>query len=201
MRKELCQHWERMPNNFDYIEKEDKEIIVNMILADKINSVVEFACGTGIIPKMLRDKGYNGEYLGTDITENFLVISREHNPSERFIFADLDEIPFKDNEFEAVVICTGLGYLADIEKTFTELKRITSRYIYIDQYNLFAEKNDLRFLRGEGMGNQYNKKWFDEMLARVGLKNVFEVSVTNGKDYEAIKGTPSSKINHIYKLC
>jgi len=201
MRTELCKHWESFPEYNDYFEREDRIIVVSMILSDKINSVVEFAMGTGIVPKMLRDRGYGGRYVGTDITQNFIEISRRHNPNEEILFADLDEtLPFKDKEFEASVIFTGIGYCQDIEKTFRELKRVTGKYLYICQFNLFSEENNLRFLKGAGWGNQYNKKWFDDMLERVGFKNVFEVSVTNAKDYYAYDNVPTSKVNHIYKL-
>lgn len=197
----IVNNWESWSEDSDYFEREDRIIVVSMILADRPKTIGEFACGTGIICKMLRDRGYIHLYCGTDITKSALEASKKHNPKEMFFYADLNEkLPLRNNELDISCIFTGLGYCTDIEATMKELKRVTKKYIYISQYNLFAPETNLRFLRGEGMGNQYNKEWFDAMLERVGLENVFECEVTNGKDYIARDNIPTSKTNHLYKL-
>jgi ubiquinone/menaquinone biosynthesis C-methylase UbiE len=201
MIKELCQHWETYPQDYDFIEREDRKLFVDMMLADNNESIVEFACGTGIIPYMLRKYGYKGDYVGTDITRNFIDASLK-NTDEYITFMDLDDkLYWEDELFDSATISTGIGYCKDIEKTFRELHRIIKRYLYIDQYTIFfSPENNLRFLRGEGWGNTYNKQWFEDMLKRVGFEIVLSCMITNDKDVVIWKDIHTSRTNQIYKL-
>lgn len=185
--------WAEMGKNYHFEEREDMQIIVDMIKEDGIKSLLECSVGSGIFPIMLRKSGYEGLYLGSDYVNSFLDNAKENNPTENFRKIDLNEaIPIMDKSFEASVVIHGLDYVNSYFNTLKELKRITSKFIYIDLWQDFINENDqMRFNEGGKWGvNTYNREKFYASLKNLGLEPVVDILNIN----------PLSKTNRIMKL-
>lgn len=186
--------WDRKQKDYQFYEREDIKIVVDLIMADQPRSIVDFATGTGMFCKMLRGAGYTGSYLGSDYTTQFVESARDNNPAETFINIDLNApLNFRDEQFDSVTVIHGLGYQNDIDKTFVELARISQRRIYLDLWNPYVEgdaPDNLRWCKTGLACNQYNKKRFYKAIAAAGL------AVT----YDEFNCNEKSAVNYILRL-
>lgn len=164
--------WSKRPSDYNFKYREDMEIVANMVLADRCESILECAAGTGYFIKILRDKGYKGEYLGTDFTPEFIAAAAMHNPGETFTYLDLESPTLCEDDYDGIVVIGALLYFEDLESVLRNLKEGARRFLYLDLYNQFTPDggpDNLRFSRGEMLGNQYNEAGFFAMLERLGL--------------------------------
>lgn len=87
------------------------------------HDVVEVACGTG------QGLGYLGSkaksLIGADLSEPLLEIARRHY-GDRFKLQrfDAQEMPFGDQTLDVVIICEALYYIPDIDRFFSECRRV-----------------------------------------------------------------------------
>jgi ubiquinone/menaquinone biosynthesis C-methylase UbiE len=91
-------------------------------------SVLELACGTGILTRRLRDRlGPDARLVATDLNEAMLnYAARKFKPGEGIEWkqADAADLLFKDQSFDAVVCQFGLMFVPDKEKALSEIYRV-----------------------------------------------------------------------------
>lgn len=91
-------------------------------------SVLELACGTGIVTRRLRDRlGSEAKLVATDLNEAMLdYASKKFRPEEivEWKQADATDLPFADQSFDAVVCQFGLMFFPDKEKAVSETYRV-----------------------------------------------------------------------------
>ena len=94
------------------------------ILANESTLVLDVACGTGDLSLEL-EREAKATVLGTDFCRPMLSIAHEKSrESIPYIEADAMNLPFADNEFDAVTIAFGLRNLPNVPHGLTELHRI-----------------------------------------------------------------------------
>lgn len=84
--------------------------------------VLDAACGTGRHAAFLTDHGCT--VTGVDQSEAMLAVARSKVPGARFECADIRDLPYKDGEFDLVVISLALSHLADPTGALVELRRV-----------------------------------------------------------------------------
>lgn len=91
-------------------------------------SVLELACGTGIVTRELRDRLPRGARLtATDLNEAMLAYAARkfsHAEAVEWRQADACELPFGDESFDAVACQFGFMFVPDKEKAFAEARRV-----------------------------------------------------------------------------
>ncbi|MGA9997340.1 MAG: methyltransferase domain-containing protein [Pyrinomonadaceae bacterium] len=91
-------------------------------------SVLELACGTGIVTRRLRDHLPPGARLvATDLNEAMIgYAARKFRPDEAVQWkqADATALPFADESFDAVVCQFGLMFVPDKERAIREAYRV-----------------------------------------------------------------------------
>jgi ubiquinone/menaquinone biosynthesis C-methylase UbiE len=91
-------------------------------------SVLELACGTGIVTRQLRDRLKPGAKLvATDLNQAMLDYAGARFGSETSVQwrqADATELPFDDQSFDAVVCQFGIMFFPDKEKALRETFRV-----------------------------------------------------------------------------
>lgn len=192
-------YWDEIADfgpDYHYEESVDTEILVSLILK-RCNSVFECSVGTGIIPAMLRNAGFKGDYLGSDYAEKFIQSAQSHNPDEQFIFVDLfAPIPLPDNSYDCCVVHHGLDYVYPYRLALEELKRVAKKYIFITFWVGFPDndENNIRFNEeGKWNVNYYSKTEFYKTLEELNLEVEQDIEML-GSD---------KKYNHILilKVC
>jgi predicted TPR repeat methyltransferase len=89
-------------------------------------SVLDVGCGTGLVGRALRDRGYQGELVGLDLSHESLDIAREGGVYDRLEQADLQQPLVVGDASHDAVVCVGvMTYLPDVEAVWRELARVT----------------------------------------------------------------------------
>lgn len=104
--------------------------LVHRLNVPETASVLELACGTGIVTRRLRDRLPPGTTLvATDLDEAMLSVARrKFRPGEDVEWeqADAVSLPFPPSAFEAVVCQLGLMFFSDKKAALREVHRVLS---------------------------------------------------------------------------
>lgn len=85
--------------------------------------VLDIAAGTGTSSEPFADLG--ADVVAADLSEGMLAVGRRRRPDITFVQADVTDLPFEDNEFDAVTMSYGLRNVADYPRALRELHRVT----------------------------------------------------------------------------
>lgn len=102
--------------------------IVERLNVSEGASVLELACGTGIVTRRLRDRlPHSVRLIATDLNEAMILYAaRKFGPDESVELkqADATNLPFADESFNAVVCQFGLMFVPDKERAIREAYRV-----------------------------------------------------------------------------
>ena len=93
-------------------------------------TILEVACGTGIVTKELCKSIREGIITATDISADMLSVAKEKLSSEKNIIwkeANAMELPFADEKFDLVVCQFGAKFFQDKQKAFSEMHRVLKK--------------------------------------------------------------------------
>lgn len=110
----LSQHYNVLAETYGYSpyavqqsSAETQERRLNILLEGftdlKHKKVLDFGCGTGHLLRLLQQHGFNGEYVGYDISEGLIKLARENNAGGRFELRNIFEQP-PEESFDVVFI-------------------------------------------------------------------------------------------------
>ncbi len=89
-------------------------------------SALDVGCGTGLVGRALRDRGFAGRLVGLDISEQSLEKAREGGGYDALEQADLQQrLAVEDSGVDAVVCVGVMTYLPDVEAVWREFARVT----------------------------------------------------------------------------
>jgi predicted TPR repeat methyltransferase len=89
-------------------------------------SVLDVGCGTGLVGRALRDRGFTGHLRGLDISQESLAKARQGGAYDELGPADLQRrLEVEDSCVDAVVCVGVMTYLPDVEAVWRELARVT----------------------------------------------------------------------------
>lgn len=97
---------------------------------DQASEVLEVGCGIGVGPAYIARR-YGCQVVAVDIAEKMLSWARKRAKREgvadRIAFrkADISELPFEDDRFDAVIVESVLAFVGDKEPAIRELIRVT----------------------------------------------------------------------------
>ena len=103
---------------------------ISFILQQSIgNSILDIACGRGYLCRQLSQRMPNASVYGIDIA--IPDIQYSDLPNLRFIKGDIENIPFADSFFDTVICAHTIEHVLDIEKSLSELRRVTKKRLII----------------------------------------------------------------------
>ena len=89
-------------------------------------SALDVGCGTGLVGRALRARGFPGHLLGLDISQASLEIARRSGAYDSVLHADLQRrLPVADGCADAVICVGVMTYLPDVEAVWREFARAT----------------------------------------------------------------------------
>lgn len=104
------------------------EVVAETVLAHlpAPDSVLDVGCGTGLVGRALRDRGYAGRLTGLDISQASLALARQRAVYDALQEADLQQpLPLEDGLAEATVCVGVMTYLPEVEAVWREFARVT----------------------------------------------------------------------------
>lgn len=88
-------------------------------------SVLDVGCGTGMVGRALRAKGYQGRIAGLDISQASLRVAERTGAYDTLEPADLQQPLAVDEDGVDVLVCAGvMTYLPDVEAVWREFARV-----------------------------------------------------------------------------
>jgi ubiquinone/menaquinone biosynthesis C-methylase UbiE len=133
--------------------------IVKRLAAYKLNTILEIACGTGIVTGTLVKNFPSAEITATDINPDMLQHAKSKFTSESNITwktADAMKLPFENNSFDAVVCQLGVMFFPDKQAAFNEAFRVLKQdgiFIFNTMDNI--EDNDVSYTANETLKNLF----------------------------------------------
>lgn len=85
-------------------------------------NVLDVACGTGDMVVSLMERGCT--VTGVDISEEMLAIAKRKVESGKWEVADAENLPFKDESFDAVTCAFGVRNFVHLEQGLHEMQRV-----------------------------------------------------------------------------
>lgn len=102
-------------------------VVADTVLAHHpdASSVLDVGCGTGLVGRTLRAKGYRGQLVGLDISEASLQVAQQAGGYDELKPADLQQPLEVSDAGVDVVVCVGvMTYLPDVEGVWREFARV-----------------------------------------------------------------------------
>ena len=88
-------------------------------------AVLDVGCGTGLVGRALRARGFAGQVLGLDISQASLEIARQGGAYDSVEQADLQQrLPLADDSVDASVCVGVMTYLPEVEAVWREFARV-----------------------------------------------------------------------------
>ena len=90
-----------------------------------VGSALDVGCGTGLVGRALRARGFPGEILGLDISQASLEIARRSGAYDSLEHADLQQrLALEDDSVDAVLCVGVMTYLPEVEAVWREFARV-----------------------------------------------------------------------------
>jgi ubiquinone/menaquinone biosynthesis methyltransferase len=108
-----------------------KEMAIKWSAAKSGDTCIDLCCGSGDLAlRLARRVGAKGKVYGVDFSPNLLETAKQRcqtsypQPNISWIEADVLNLPFDDNQFDAATMGYGLRNLTDIPRSLQQLHRV-----------------------------------------------------------------------------
>ena len=149
-------------------------------LLENCDSILDIGCASGYYTKLYSKKCK--KIFGVDPNKDLIEKAKIENPEIRFMVCGAEKLPFKDNEFNFVILSDVLEHVKDENKSLNEVYRVLKkdgkviitaphnglfRFLDVDNYSWYARKFKVfyRLIHGlkrreppkikEGYGNKH----------------------------------------------
>jgi demethylmenaquinone methyltransferase/2-methoxy-6-polyprenyl-1,4-benzoquinol methylase len=119
--------------------------------------VLDACCGTGDLALAAARAG--ADVTGVDFSDAMLLHARRKSAAVEWLQADVLELPFADESFDAVTVGFGVRNLDDLERGLGELRRVL---------RVCGRIGILEITRPRGALAPFYRLWFDGIVPRLG---------------------------------
>jgi len=98
------------------------EAMLNAMNVGQGTRLLDAGCGGGGASVLAAERG--AQVSGLDAAEPLLNIARERVPYGDFRVGDIEELPYEDDSFDAIIAANSLQYSADRVATLREFRRV-----------------------------------------------------------------------------
>ena len=102
-------------------------VVADLLLTHKpgADSALDVGCGTGLVGRTLRARGFAGRLVGLDLSAASLELARQSGAYDSAEQADLQQrLPVDDDSVDAVVCVGVMTYLPEVEAVWREFARV-----------------------------------------------------------------------------
>lgn len=87
------------------------------------DTVLDLGCGDGLNTSILFDQGIK-KVVGVDVSKILINRAKKNNPKLDFYIGSAESIPFKNEQFNIVLVDSVFHHLYDYDKAVKEIKRV-----------------------------------------------------------------------------
>jgi ubiquinone/menaquinone biosynthesis C-methylase UbiE len=87
-------------------------------------SVLDIACGTGVVARLAAQRGQAGRLVGIDFNAAMLAVARAKSASIEWVEGSALDLPFEANSFDIVLCQLGLQFFPDRLLALEEMRRV-----------------------------------------------------------------------------
>jgi ubiquinone/menaquinone biosynthesis C-methylase UbiE len=159
-------------------EKDPYGYYADLLSKEFKGNTLDLGCGPGEKTASLKIQNYTG----ADIAVTALKAGRKTYPKKRFICANAEKLPFKDNSFDNIIFFEIIEHIPNYQKSITEIKRILKkdgklfiatpnrlRWLVFPFYYLMSEKFKITFASFFGKGNKEESRKLDQKETELSL--------------------------------
>ena len=163
----------RFSGGGQYIDRREKEAVLNALAPLDDRQVLEVACGTGRFTVTLADRG--ADVVGMDISEAMLEQGRRKAVSAgveeqlSFIQGDAGRLPFPDDHFDTVFAMRFFHLAPDPEGFISEMRRVTREQVFFDTFNRYSARSMYNWALPMG-SRLYSSREARELAVGAGLE-------------------------------
>ena len=122
---EISPYYDFLNNIISFFTHYLFKIIAIKDLKIKNNSkILDLACGSGDITKIISKISPNTNVIGLDFSSEMLKIARKKNPNKKFILGDATDLKFGESEFDYITIFFGLRNIQNRTVAISEIYRV-----------------------------------------------------------------------------
>ena len=107
------------------VDEIEKDIVDCLISEIPKTEMLELGCGTGHWTTYFLNKGFN--ITAIDSSETMLNIAKSKNINAKFMIADAQNIPFKDESFKIISSITMLAFVDNQDAVIQEVYRVLKK--------------------------------------------------------------------------
>ncbi len=103
------------------------EDILHRIDLSVSDSIIDVACGTGIVARVARERTGARRIVGIDLNPAMLAVAQDRGPNIEWRIGDATALPVAEGEtFSAAVCQQGLQFIPDRKAAIAEIRRVLS---------------------------------------------------------------------------
>lgn len=133
------------------LQEEKFRLLCDIAPISSSDSILDVGCGLGHLCTFLRNVGWEGEYLGVDVTPDMIAVCKEDQPRENWMVGNILELEL-DKTFDFVFCVSTLQYrpqyldpkkyaFAMIDKLFSLSSKAIAFDIFTDNVTFHREQN------------------------------------------------------------
>lgn len=173
----------------------EKQVIAGFVEKIPGGKVLEVGCGTGHWTRYLATSQKFSEIIAIDTSEAMLEIARgKITDKVHFKLANVEKLPFNNNNFDVVVAVTVMEFVDNIPLAFEEVYRVLCPGGYfiggfLNQNSILGKyKNENEIFRA---AHFFTESELNSYLYRFG-QPIFKQCVYYSDEYKILDGTPSA---------
>lgn len=170
---------EKIVDQLSNTNTSEREIIQKKLIENGICSVLDAGCGVGTEFERYKAGNMNLKYVGMEKSNRMLKIAKTKHPEAIFIYGDINQMQFKDNSFDAVVLKHVLEHLPYYDKAVSEAVRVSSKLVVIDFFHKLWFFDYLNQHKSGFYENWYSKRKFLKFINKLPISG-YEVINTVG---------------------
>ncbi|WFU74078.1 methyltransferase domain-containing protein [Bradyrhizobium sp. CB2312] len=98
--------------------------LLDRIAPAKEESVLDVACGTGVVARRLAGRGHVGRLVGVDLNEAMLAVARAKSSEVEWTEGSALDLPLASHSFDVVLCQLGLQFFPDRPRALREMDRV-----------------------------------------------------------------------------
>lgn len=98
--------------------------LLDRVAPSQGESVLDIACGTGVVARLAQHRGHAGRLVGIDLNTAMLAVARAKSAGVEWIEGSALDLPFDTNSFDVVLCQLGLQFFPDRPLALKEMVRV-----------------------------------------------------------------------------